>query len=76
LQGPIINAYKDGGTAKGGSLSGIKSLFPGFVDRIYEAAYAAFRSGLAVALELSAALIVVAAVLAGYAAASNDRSPS
>jgi MFS family permease len=69
FQGSIINSYEHGGTAKGGSLSGIKQLFPAFIDRIYDAAYAAFRSGLTTALVVSAILVAAAGLLAGYAAA-------
>jgi MFS family permease len=76
FQGSIINAYEHGGTGKGGSLSGIKELFPSFVARIYAAAYAAFHDGLATALALSAILISIAAVLAGYAAARGVVSES
>ncbi|HWA65274.1 MAG TPA: MFS transporter [Mycobacteriales bacterium] len=69
FQGSIINAYEHGGTAKGGSLSGIKALFPSFIDRIYDAAYGAFHSGLSTALFVSATLIGLAALVAGWSAA-------
>jgi EmrB/QacA subfamily drug resistance transporter len=71
FQTPIINSYEHGGTAKGGSLSGIKALFPSFIDRIYDAAYQAFNSGVSTALVISAILIACAAVLAGVAAARD-----
>jgi EmrB/QacA subfamily drug resistance transporter len=74
FQAPIINAYEHGGTAKGGSLSGFKQLFPTIFARIYAAAYAAFHAGLSTALVLSAILIGIAAVLAGYAAARGGGS--
>jgi EmrB/QacA subfamily drug resistance transporter len=69
FQGSIIHSYEHGGTAKGGSLSGIKALFPSFINRIYGAAYDAFHAGLVLALVVSALLIGAAALLAAYSAA-------
>jgi EmrB/QacA subfamily drug resistance transporter len=76
FQGSIIDSYEHGGTAKGGSLSGIKALFPSFIDRIYDAAYGAFHAGLVLALVISAILIAAAALLAGYSAARGGPKAS
>jgi EmrB/QacA subfamily drug resistance transporter len=72
FQGAIINAYKHGGTPNQGALSGLRQTFPSIVDRVLTAAYASFHEGLSAALVISAILIAVAAVLAGYAAARAD----
>lgn len=69
FQGLIITSYEHGGTGKGGSLSGLKKLFPTFFHRVLGAAYSAFHAGLSAALVFSAILIGIAAVIAGYAAA-------
>jgi hypothetical protein len=74
FQGPIITSYEHGGTGKGGALSGFKQLFPTFFHRVLDAAYSAFRSGLSAALVLSAILIGIAAVIAGYAASRGGDS--
>ena len=68
FQAPIIKAYEHGGTAKGGSLSTFKELFPTVVARMLDTAHHAFHTGLRTALVISAVLIAAAGGLAGVAA--------
>ena len=66
FQSLVINAIKQGSVPRGTTKDSATATYGGIVGQVYNAAYAAFRSGLTTCLILAAIVIGLAAVVAWF----------
>jgi EmrB/QacA subfamily drug resistance transporter len=76
FQSLVINAIKEGSVPRGTTKDSATATYGGIVGQVYNAAYAAFRSGLTTCLIVAAAVIGLAAVIAWLTTPASGAAPS